>query len=35
VEYNPHKDFQNMTAFLAAKLMKELIGKMMERAYTK
>jgi agmatinase len=35
VEYNPHKDFQNMTAFLAAKLMKELIGKMMDRAYTK
>jgi agmatinase len=31
VEYNPNRDFQNMTAFLAAKMMKEIIGKMMER----
>ncbi|MBT5427335.1 MAG: agmatinase, partial [Bacteroidetes bacterium] len=30
VEYNPNKDFQKMTAFLAAKLMKEIIGKMMK-----
>lgn len=29
VEYNPNRDFQNMTAFLAAKMMKELLGKMM------
>lgn len=29
VEYNPPKDFQNMTAFLAAKMMKELLAKMM------
>ena len=29
VEYNPNRDFQNMTAFLAAKLMKELLGKML------
>ena len=29
VEYNPHRDFQDMTAFLAAKMMKELLGKMM------
>ncbi|MDC8003583.1 agmatinase [Aureisphaera galaxeae] len=29
VEYNPTKDFQDMTAFLAAKLMKELLGKML------
>ncbi|MBU2976498.1 agmatinase [Zobellia sp. B3R18] len=29
VEYNPNRDFQNMTAFLAAKMMKELIGKML------
>lgn len=28
VEYNPKRDFQNMTAFLASKLMKELLGKM-------
>ncbi|MDG2372542.1 MAG: agmatinase [Flavobacteriaceae bacterium] len=28
VEYNPTKDFQNMTAFLAAKMMKEILGKM-------
>ncbi|QCX00199.1 agmatinase [Aggregatimonas sangjinii] len=30
VEYNPKRDFQNMTAFLAAKMMKEIIGKMLE-----
>tara|TARA_R110002073_G_scaffold89852_7_gene212550 strand:- start:15223 stop:15999 length:777 start_codon:yes stop_codon:yes gene_type:complete len=30
VEYNPTRDFQNMTAFLAAKMMKEIIGKMIE-----
>jgi len=29
VEYNPKRDFQNMTAFLAAKMMKELLGKLM------
>ncbi|MEL6810167.1 MAG: agmatinase [Bacteroidota bacterium] len=29
VEYNPKRDFQDMTAFLAAKMMKELIAKMM------
>ena len=29
VEYNPERDFQNMTAFLAAKMMKELLGKML------
>ncbi|MBA6316009.1 agmatinase [Cellulophaga baltica] len=29
VEYNPPKDFQKMTAFLAAKMMKEILGKMM------
>ncbi len=29
VEYNPNRDFQNMTAFLAAKMMKELIGSML------
>jgi agmatinase len=29
VEYNPNRDFQNMTAFLAAKMMKEIIAKMM------
>lgn len=28
VEYNPDRDFQNMTAFLAAKMMKEILGKM-------
>ncbi len=28
VEYNPNKDFQNMTAFLAAKMMKEILSKM-------
>lgn len=31
VEYNPDRDFQNMTAFLAAKMMKEILGKMMKR----
>ncbi len=30
VEYNPDRDFQNMTGFLAAKMMKEILGKMME-----
>lgn len=29
VEYNPKRDFQNMTAFLAAKMMKEILGKLM------
>ena len=29
VEYNPDRDFHNMTAYLAAKLMKELLGKML------
>ncbi len=28
VEYNPNRDFQNMTAFLAAKMMKEIVAKM-------
>lgn len=28
VEYNPNRDFQNMTAFLAAKMMKEILAKM-------
>ena len=28
VEYNPKRDFQDMTAFLAAKMMKEMIAKM-------
>lgn len=31
VEYNPDRDFKDMTAYLAAKMMKELLGKMMER----
>ena len=31
VEYNPKRDFQNMTAFLAAKMMKEILAKMMEK----
>jgi len=31
VEYNPNRDFQGMTAFLAAKMMKEIIGKMILR----
>lgn len=30
VEYNPDRDFQDMTAYLAAKMMKELLAKMME-----
>ncbi|WP_339625205.1 agmatinase [uncultured Maribacter sp.] len=30
VEYNPDRDFQDMTAYLAAKMMKEILGKMME-----
>ena len=30
VEYNPNRDFKNMTAFLAAKMMKEILAKMME-----
>ncbi len=29
VEYNPNRDFQHMTAFLAAKMMKEILVKMM------
>lgn len=29
VEYNPKRDFQDMTAFLAAKMMKEILSKMM------
>jgi len=28
VEYNPNRDFQNMTAFLAAKMLRELVAKM-------
>jgi len=28
VEYNPNRDFQNMTAFLAAKILKEILAKM-------
>ncbi len=28
VEYNPNRDFQDMTAFLAAKMMKEILSKM-------
>jgi agmatinase len=28
VEYNPDRDYQGMTAFLAAKLMKEILGRM-------
>lgn len=31
VEYNPNRDFKNMTAFLAAKIMKEILGKMLEK----
>lgn len=31
VEYNPNRDFKNMTAFLAAKMMKEILGKMLEK----
>ncbi len=29
VEYNPTRDFQDMTAFLAAKMMKEILAKML------
>ena len=29
VEYNPDRDFHDMTAYLAAKMMKELLGKLM------
>ncbi len=29
VEYNPKRDIHNMTAYLAAKLLKEIIGKML------
>ncbi|MET6989871.1 agmatinase [Sediminicola arcticus] len=29
VEYNPNRDFQKMTAFLAAKMMKEILAKML------
>lgn len=29
VEYNPNRDFQKMTAFLAAKMMREILGKML------
>lgn len=31
VEYNPENDFKNMTAFVAAKLMKEIIARMLEK----
>ena len=30
VEYNPDRDFQKMTGYLAAKMMKEILGKMLE-----
>jgi arginase family enzyme len=30
VEYNPERDLQGMTAMVAAKLVKELIARMME-----
>lgn len=30
VEYNPNRDFQETTAFLAAKMLKEIAGKMMD-----
>jgi len=30
VEYNPDKDFQKMTAYLAAKMMKEILAKMVD-----
>ncbi len=30
VEYNPNRDFQNMTAYLAAKMMKEILSKMIK-----
>jgi len=31
VEYNPKRDFKDMTAYLGAKMMKEMLGKMLER----
>ncbi len=31
VEYNPDRDFKGMTAYLAAKLMKEILSKMMSQ----
>ena len=31
VEYNPYRDIQNMTAMVAAKLMKELAAKMLSQ----
>lgn len=31
VEYNPERDFQGMTAFLAAKMMKEILATMLNR----
>jgi agmatinase len=31
VEYNPDRDFKGMTAYLAAKLMKEILSKMMRQ----
>ncbi len=31
VEYNPKRDFQKMTAYLGAKMMKEILGKMLEQ----
>ena len=30
VEYNPKKDFNNITAVTAAKLLKELMGKILK-----
>ena len=30
VEYNPYRDFQNMTAYVAAKLLKEILAKMLK-----
>lgn len=30
VEYNPHRDIQNQTAMVAAKLMKEIAAKMLQ-----
>jgi arginase family enzyme len=31
VDYNPYRDIQNMTAMVAAKLMKELAAKMLSQ----
>ena len=31
VEFNPKRDFNNMTAYLVAKMMKEILGKMLEK----